>query len=1114
MVVSSSGDNKQRTLQDAFALLDFGRLRELTSALGLDVADRRRVDAHIDALLCSGGAALSTVLEHLDTNELKMISWALELDSTGRAKAPFIARVLAAAEGGELSLDDENSMVEQKINKQRGQPKEPDQAVAGRSPADTSDAVKAGSTKRLDEAPSSKVDRRPAPMTSSSTIGPGAHVVIRDAVWRVLQVDKDSQGQAVYEVTGVSEVVRDQQAVFLEAYEPSIMALDARETRLVHDASPRHRAGLVYLESLLHDVPPPGDGLCMGHRAAMDVLDFQLAPARLALSQLRPRILIADAVGLGKTLEAGIVLAELMRRGRARRILVVTVKSMLAQFQKELWQRFSIPLVRLDSVGLQRIRAILPAHHNPFYYFDKAIISIDTLKQNNAFRTHLEKADWDVIVIDEAQNAAERGKSRSQRARLASRHLATSSDGLLMLSATPHDGSPESFASLMNMLDPTAIANPREYTKDDIRGLFIRRFKKDVQQEVQASFPERRIHTQRVEATAAEESAFDALARLDLKRLDRRGRGSFLFRTVLEKALFSSPAACLETIRKRLAGIEKRDDSSRFTEDIEQLRALDSALSSIDRASFSRYQALLTLLRGGKGGIGWSPRRKDDRLVIFTERIATMTFLADCLREDLGLTEKQVQTLDGSMPDVEQQRIVEEFGRERSPVRVLLATDVASEGINLHFLCHRLIHFDIPWSLMTFQQRNGRIDRYGQHRRPEIHYLVIEPRSSKIGGDMRYLEILIKKDEEAMKNIGDPSALSGSYEEDEQEQRTAEAIERDEDLDAFEQSLSEVDPFELLLEAASRDPDPSPTAPRDAPSLFHGSLDFLQAAIDHLRADREEHIDARRDEEAKVLEMVPPNDLARRFERLPEESAPRDGRLILTDDVTRMNEAIRAARAEETTWPGIHYAWPLHPVMDWARDRVRGAFERHTAPVLNVRNLPKDRVVLIVSGLIPNRRGQPVIHCWYGAVFDKGDYKELQPFQAILDRTRLGKEPLTNPCRPDVEALQPLVPEAVEKVRERILTDRQTKRAQLERRLQEEEARLDTLRSRHESQLEKAFLDKTSTAAKEKLHLERRRIERVFADFERWVRDALTTEPAPFMQVVAALIGTGKGGHL
>ncbi len=261
--------------------------------------------------------------------------------------------------------------------------------------------------------------------TTNHTIAPGARILVRDEEWLVRRVDTTSTGGQAVAVTGLSELVRDTDRIFLTEIEPEIQVLDPAETRLVPDDSPFFRRSLLYIESLLRQTPPTDDRLYIGHKAAMEPAPYQLEPALMALEQPRQRILIADAVGLGKTLEAGILLAELIRRGKGKRILVVTLKSMLTQFQKELWSRFTIPLVRLDSIGIQRVRSQIPTNHNPFYFYDKAIISVDTLKQDAEYRTFIESAYWDVIVIDEAHNVAERGTSslRSKLAKLlAERH--------------------------------------------------------------------------------------------------------------------------------------------------------------------------------------------------------------------------------------------------------------------------------------------------------------------------------------------------------------------------------------------------------------------------------------------------------------------------------------------------------------------------------------------------------------------------------------------------------------------------------------------------------------------------------------------------------------------
>lgn len=610
---------------------------------------------------------------------------------------------------------------------------------------------------------------------------PGMRTIIRDEEWMIKKIETNSLGNKTLYCVGVSPLVKDREAIFLADLE-QIQVVDPAEVKLVADHSPFYKRALLYLESQWRQQIPTDSNLHIGHRAAMDLMPYQLDPAKLSLQRPRQRILIADTVGLGKTLEAGILMSELIARGKGKRILVVTVKSMMTQFQKEMWNRFTIPLVRLDSNRIQKIRANLPSNYNPFFYYNKTIISIDTLKRDVEYRTHLENAYWDIIVIDEAQNVAERGDHQAQRSRLA-KLLADRSDTMIMLSATPHDGRAKSFASLMNMLDPTAIADPENYTPEDIKGLCIRRFKKDVKDQVSGSFLERKITLERCHASAQEEYAFDIFTEMQLEMDLGKTKGTGqLFKTSLEKSLFSSPAACIKSIDARLKKLYQKYTADDI-KDIRLLEELKTALEAITPAGFTRYQKLLELLRSKE--YGWNPADTGDRVVIFTERIETMKYLAERLRLDLGLNANAIQEISGGMSDAEQQHIVEDFGRTELPVRVLVASDVASEGLNLHYLSHRLIHFDIPWSLMVFQQRNGRIDRYGQQKRPDIRYMLIESDNKRIKGDMRIIEILITKEEQALKNIGDPSLLLGKFTIEDEELVVAEAIEDGSNANAY-----------------------------------------------------------------------------------------------------------------------------------------------------------------------------------------------------------------------------------------------------------------------------------------------------------------------------------------
>ena len=948
---------------------------------------------------------------------------------------------------------------------------------------------------------------------SRETIAPGARVRIRDAEWLVQRVDQTSDGGQVLDVVGLSELVEDQEARFVrELEEDTLELIDPAETALRQDESPGFRQSRLYMESLLRKRSPTDEDLHVGHRAAIDPVPYQWKPALQALEQPRQRILIADATGLGKTMEAGILMSELIERGQGKRILVVALKSMMTQLQKELWSRFAIPLVRLDSRGIQRIRQRIPAGHNPFYYYDKTIISIDTLKRGAEYRTFVEDAEWDIVVVDEAQNAAKRGESPSQRHRLA-RQLSRSCDSMIMLSATPHDGSPESFASLMNMLDPTAIANPSDYEREDIDGLFIRRFKNDIKHEVDSAFLDRDVGICAADSTEREEVVYDTLSGLEFTAIDEEGSGDMLFRTTLEKALFSSPAACLETTQNRIDRLKAEGDPI-YQHDLQALRSLADQLQEIGPGQFSKYQRLLSLLKD-PSGIEWDGSDPEDRLVIFSERLETLRFLEQHLPEELGLPEKAVQKLHGGLSDVDQQEVVEAFGKDEADVRLLLASDIAAEGINLHYLCHRLIHFDIPWSLMLFQQRNGRIDRYGQTESPQIRYMVTTPRNEEIHGDLRILGVLIEKEQQAEANINDPASLMGVYSVEDEQKITADAIESDATPEEFDEDLgNEPDPMEILL----GDDEPDETGDlrdrvSDPVSLYDGELEYFSSALRYLDDQDGTDLDFDLQRDRETVRLTATDEIKARFKRLPNDIWPDDEVFWLSSGADRVQDSIVEARKKEHAWPDLQYLWRLHPLSQWADDKVVANFRRSEAPVLTLPTLEPGETTVVCSGNVPNQKGQSLVNEWVGVRFWKDLGPEIRPFDAVLDESGLQADQLANPAAPiDLQKLEALIPEAVDVARSWMEGRRDEVNDRLNEKLDQKLRELESLKAEHERHLGREYedTDRPDSIVEPEKQRKRRRIERIFDDFFEWVENAMTIEEEAYVQVVAVLTGINR----
>ena len=905
-------------------------------------------------------------------------------------------------------------------------------------------------------------------------------IELRSVEWLVKRTQTTGMKFRLVDVVGISEIVRNKEMSFILEYENegTVKILDPADVTLVPDCSPHYVQTLLYLESLLRTAAPRTKEVSLGKRAAMDSLPYQLEPARIALQASRPRILIADDVGLGKTIEAGILMSELIARGRGKRILVVTTKAMLAQIQKEFWVRFSIALTRLDSVVLQRIKDRIPERHNPFHYFDRSIVSIDTLKNNQRFGLALENTTWDIILIDEAQNVAERrrGKGISQRARLA-QTLTNRSDALLLLSATPHDGSRLSFASLMRMLSPLAITDQEEYGPEDIKGLFVRRFRHDpeVKKDLLSAIPER--HTERLSSQASEqeEQAFRILASLDLKS-DKRVRKSIsLFRIVLEKALFSSPAACLESLEHRLQRhlrqleIEEQVEAARH--DIAALQELRAAVAAIDKESFSCYQELLEYLRKQH----WNGRDSEDRLVIFTERIASLKWLEENLAIDLHLREDQIVTMSGDMSDIELNDAKEDFGQGESKVRLLIASDIAAEGLNLHFQCHRLVHFDLPWSLMTFQQRNGRIDRYGQTRQPLVVYLYTRCQEARIHNDHRILQLLSEKEEQAHQNIGDTSILLGTNDPEEQEEIVADRIQQTVDSLDWEQELDKkesqsdtsegYDAMAYLLETASRrslqeeEQRDRLQEEKDIPTIFESFFDYTAEALKLIDKRRDMRLRVHRSD--RIIEMEAPNALKDPVSEEPRwmpREAVKEVLIKLTDRQELITNSMERALASDNRWPDTQFLWEIHPFAEWVGEQMNRLFNRKEVPVARLQDsLEPDESIFLCFGRIPNQEGSTLLDSWIGVHFRSSEFTGYLTIAEVMSKSGLEPDRHINAGNVQVAGFQSMVEEAVELAQYRFHEQVEKLNDEIDTQALEESVKLDDLRDRHHRRIKVQF---------------------------------------------------------
>ncbi|MGW2893167.1 SNF2-related protein [Streptomyces sp. NPDC001212] len=851
----------------------------------------------------------------------------------------------------------------------------------------------------------------PATSVEDALFPPGAQILVRDEVWLVRNATRTEHDGARIEAVGASDFVRDQEAVFFTGLD-RIELLDPRRTRLVRDDSPNFRRSRLFLEAVLRKTPLPQAerGLALADSFLLDSLPYQQRPAQLALSgrNLRPRMLIADVVGLGKTLEIGLTLAELIRRGRGERILVVTPQHVLEQFQHELWTRFAIPLVRLDSVGIERIQREIPAGRNPFTYFKRVIVSIDTLKNTDQYKHHLERINWDAVVIDESHNLINKGSLRNQLART----LAPHTDALLLASATPHNGDARSFAELISLLDPAAIRDPEHYRAEDIKHLFIRRTKvsPEVREQMKGQWADRGpSRSIRVTATPAEEKIFEELAAVWLPSDGSKSVSDVpLFPYTLLKSFLSSHTALKATVTTRIKTLEKKNAPEATAAERAALHRLLELASGMTETDSGKFGALLEQLRE----IGVGPK-SDTRVVVFSERVQTLEWLARTVPQALGFKGKAAQeaarVMHGGLSDEQQMQCVEDFGLADTPVRILFTGDVASEGVNLHRQCHQLVHYDVPWSLIRIEQRNGRIDRYGQAHQPQFRALILTSDVEGAKDDTLVAERLLEREAQAHQSLGTAEAVSGLYRAEAEEKSLIQDLLRgrsvDESLDTDRTSGAgpdeAVDDFLADFFGAVND-EPEEDAATDAsggdgttavprahvPRLFASTREFLDEALREVYPDAHDRLDLSADPETGLLSFVPPSDLVHRLKALPPDYVREQGlrdRLKVTFNRRLADHSLTRARASaSSSWPDISLLTDLHPVMEWLTDKVLVRLDRQEAPVLTA---DVSRPTYLVQGIYSNALGRPTVVKWMAVTTD-GEVDD--DMVAVLRRAKVG----------------------------------------------------------------------------------------------------------------------------
>lgn len=512
-------------------------------------------------------------------------------------------------------------------------------------------------------------------------------------------------------------------------------------------------------------------------RSGIEIEDYQLDPVVRAIQMPRVNLLIADDVGLGKTIEAGMVALELIIRHRARKMLIVVPSALQIQWRDQMRDKFGLEFRIVDSSLMRDLRRRRGIHVNPWSHFPRLITSIDFLKRERPLRLMRETLPaagepiyprkYDLLIVDEAHNCAPSGKGKYATDSLrtqALRELVPHFEHKLFLTATPHNGYRESFQALLELLDNQRFSRGASPDRKQLDAIMVRRLKTDPAfaktWDGSPRFPPRVLEPIEVPYTDEEREIHTALNKYTKLRSENARDNTQKFATefvlkILKKRLFSSPAAFLATLEQHEKSIKSATKKSAPKPTIKVLQkefdrmdeeyaddsdydeatadAIDSATRLFadqtktekelfkqmkkwaERAKAQRDSKAIQLVEWLKKHLKSGRKWTNNRVIIFTEYRATQNWLQEVMATE-GFGGDRLMTIYGGMDSDQRENVKAAFqtSPDISPVRILLATDAASEGLDFQNYCSQLIHYEIPWNPNRMEQRNGRVDRHGQ----------------------------------------------------------------------------------------------------------------------------------------------------------------------------------------------------------------------------------------------------------------------------------------------------------------------------------------------------------------------------------------------------------------